>query len=155
MNELITQNNTDHISLETRIIGGEAAVSAEVSRVTAIFNGGIIVNTLKVSTEVAANAFVTTSDMRLKKDVEEISNALETVLSLHPVYYNWVDGRNTINPGHKELGFLAQELETAMPAVVATDADGLKRVAYDRVVAMLVAAVKELKADVEALKARL
>jgi hypothetical protein len=69
-----------------------------------------------------------------------------------------VDERETINPGHKELGFLAQELEEFLPAVVNTSSSSegavpnMKSVAYDRVVALLCAAVKELKSEVEALK---
>jgi hypothetical protein len=78
------------------------------------------------------------------------------VTELHPVMYNWVDGRPTLNPGHKELGFLAQEVEAVIPNIVrTTQGDGLddkKVVAYDRLVALLVGAVKELKAEVEALK---
>ena len=117
---------------------------------------------LQVSTDVTAlgsvfaNAFITTSDVRLKKDIAEVSNALEMVNELHPVLYNWVDERPTINPGHKELGFLAQEVEAVIPNIVrTTQGDGLddkKVVAYDRLVALLVGAVKELKAEVDALK---
>jgi hypothetical protein len=99
---------------------------------------------------------LTTSDIRLKKDISEVSNALELVNNLHPVLYNWIDERSTINPGYKELGFLAQEVEAVLPNVVRTGpGDGLedrKIVAYDRLVALLVGAVKELKAEVDALK---
>jgi hypothetical protein len=109
-----------------------------------------------VTDEVLANAFITTSDVRLKKDIAEVSNALELVNNLHPVLYNWVDERPAINPGMKELGFLAQEVEAVIPNVVrTTQGDGLedkKVVAYDRLVALLVGAVKELKAEVDALK---
>jgi hypothetical protein len=108
--------------------------------------------------EVSATAFTTTSDMRLKTDVTTLSNALETVSQIRPVFYNWNNGQATLNPGHKELGFLAQELETVLPNVVSTTSDdkvfegGKKAVAYDRLVALLIGAVQELKAEVEELK---
>jgi hypothetical protein len=135
-------------------------MSAEFSlddRLDKAFTGvGGLISALTVSGEVSANAFLTTSDIRLKKDISEVSNALELVNNLHPVLYNWIDERPTINPGHKELGFLAQEVEAVVPNVVRTGAgDGLedkKIVAYDRLVALLVGAVKELKAEVDALK---
>jgi hypothetical protein len=109
--------------------------------------------------EVSAGSFTTTSDMRLKTDIATLSNALETVTHLRPVEYNWVSGAATLNPGHKEIGFLAQEVEAVLPNIISTHADaalegGRKTVAYDRVVAVLVGAVKELKADVDALKAK-
>ena len=133
-------------------------LSAEVSRVTAAFTGadGIIFN-MHVSAEVQAQAFVTTSDARLKKDVVEVSNALDIVQQIRPVFYNWIDDRNTINPGHQELGFLAQEVEAVLPNVVSTmpnaegRLDGQKSIAYDRLVSLLVGAIKELNAKVDAL----
>jgi hypothetical protein len=109
--------------------------------------------------EVQATSFTTTSDMRLKTDVSELSNALETVGQIRPVFYNWISGAPTLNPGHKELGFLAQELEAVLPNVVVTSSNdsilegGKKAVAYDRLVALLVGAVKELKAEVDVIKA--
>jgi hypothetical protein len=100
------------------------------------------------------NAFQTTSDARLKTDVEEVLGATEKVRALHPVFYNWVDGHAGINPGHKEIGFLAQEIEAVLPNVVCTDNTEFakKGVAYDRVVSLLVAAVKELDARVTTLE---
>jgi hypothetical protein len=109
-----------------------------------------------LSNHVLGLSFITTSDSRLKKDVEEVSGALDLVSRMHPVYYNWNNGNESINPGHKELGFLAQEVEAIIPNVVHTSVSGdipdLKRVSYDRLVAVLVAAVKELKSEVDSLK---
>ena len=88
--------------------------------------------------------------------MEDVTGALDMVSRMHPVFYNWNDGTESINPGHKELGFLAQEVEAVLPSVIHTSASGdipdLKRVAYDRLVAVLFAAVKELKGEVDSLK---
>jgi hypothetical protein len=107
------------------------------------------------SNEINALAFATTSDRRLKKDVEEVADALSKVKALRPVEYNWISSAN-LNPSCKELGFLAQEVETVVPAVVSTadDENATKRVAYDRLTALLVAAVKEQSAVIDTLKAR-
>ena len=61
-----------------------------------------------------------------------------------------------LNPSCKELGFIAQEVEAVVPAVVSTgsDEDGTKRVAYDRLTSLLVAAMKEQSAVIEVLQAR-
>jgi hypothetical protein len=122
--------------------------------VSNIVAGDYTFATLKVSGELFASAFNSTSDMRLKTDVEEVLGATEKVRALHPVFYNWVDGHAGINPGHKEIGFLAQEVEAVLPHVVSTDNTEFakKGVAYDRVVSLLVAAVKELDARVSTLE---
>ena len=75
--------------------------------------------------------------------------------ALRPVFYNWID-RESINPGRKELGFLAQEVEAVVPEVISTASDEMatKRVCYDRLVSLLVAAVKDQAATIEALAAR-
>jgi hypothetical protein len=144
-------------SAETSLDNYVDDLSAELS---AAFSGqsGIIYQ-LSVAADVTAGSFTTTSDVRLKIDIAEVSNALEMVSELHPVFYNWADGRPTLNPGHKELGFLAQEIEAVLPNVVRTltngEVENQKVVAYDRVVSLLVAAVKELKAEIDAIKARM
>ena len=148
-NEEDTRSAADS-SLQTRL-------SVEEQRFTDTFAGTITQTTLKLSSDCEAVAFVTTSDARLKKDVEPVVGAVELVSRINPVFYNWIDGRSTINPGHKELGFLAQELEAVLPNVVKTteeggEISGMKRVAYDRLVSLLVAAVKELKGEIEAMK---
>jgi hypothetical protein len=91
----------------------------------------------------------------VKKDVEDVANALATVKALRPVHYNWISSAN-FNPSSQELGFLAQEVEEVVPAVVATgaDVDATKRVAYDRLTALLVGAVKEQSVVIDALQVR-
>lgn len=110
---------------------------------------------------VQAPAFYYSSDERLKKNIETISNsdALKQVLALRPVTYNWKDPKQ---PTKTQLGFIAQEVEKVMPSLVDTNEDtGLKSVDYARVVPVLVGAIKdqqeqinELKAEVSALKSR-
>jgi hypothetical protein len=154
-----------------------ANLSAEVSRATLAernisngtthFQGTIYIDanstdnvapaSLKVAGDVAGNSFSTTSDARLKTDVEEVSGGMATVKALRPVLYNWLDGHAGINPGHKELGFLAQEVEAVLPNVVSTDASDdfhKKAVCYDRIVSLLVAAVKELDGRLALLEPR-
>jgi hypothetical protein len=96
------------------------------------------------------------SDARLKKDFEEIEGALAKVQALHPVFYNWSNGSANVNPACKEIGMIAQEVEAILPNIVSTEAgeEGTKRVVYDRISVLLVAAMKEQSAIIEDLKAR-
>ena len=105
--------------------------------------------------EASATAFSTTSDRRLKKDFAEVADALAKVQALHPVFYNWISSPN-VNPAEPELGFIAQEVEEVLPGVVSTADDEMKtkRVCYDRITSLLVAAMKEQSAVIAALQAR-
>jgi hypothetical protein len=91
---------------------------------------------------ISANEFTTTSDQRFKQNIEPVQNALPLIDQLNPVYYNWIN-KQTLNKDHKELGFLAQELEKVIPNVVKTNSDGYKSVAYANLTSLLVAGMKE------------
>lgn len=85
------------------------------------------------------------SDERLKSDIVTIPNALDTVSQLRGVNY--------IKDGKASTGVIAQEVEKVMPEVVL---DGeYKSVAYGNMMGVMIEAIKELKAENEALKARL
>ncbi|MBF0478365.1 MAG: tail fiber domain-containing protein [Candidatus Omnitrophica bacterium] len=88
------------------------------------------------------------SDMRLKKDVQTVPNALQRVTQLRGVNYKWIDearGKET------QMGVIAQEVEKVFPEVVQTDAQGFKSVAYQNMVGALIEAVKELNVKVDKL----
>ena len=91
------------------------------------------------------------SDARLKENVSTISDALEKVSSLRGVNFTWKDGRNE---GSLQMGFIAQEVEAVVPEVVHTQdtEEALKAVEYQYITALLVEAVKDLSAEVSALK---
>ena len=55
------------------------------------------------------------------------------------------------NEGH-DVGVIAQEIEAIFPELVDTRANGYKAVKYDRLVAVLIEAVKELKVEIDELK---
>jgi hypothetical protein len=90
-----------------------------------------------------------TSDGRLKENVESLENSLDKVTRLRGVSFTWKS-----NPEYgKRIGFIAQEFEKVMPELVFTnEADGYKGINYAEVSAVLVEAVKELKAENDRLK---
>ena len=87
------------------------------------------------------------SDARLKHDVKTLDNALGTVQRLRGVSYKWNRDNST------GIGFIAQEVEAVCPELVLDGAH--KSVAYGNVTAILVEAVKELRAEVEQLRSEL
>jgi hypothetical protein len=113
--------------------------------------------TLHVNGSVAGtSAYVNLSDERYKKDILPIENALDKVLSLNGVTFNW---DKQFNPGTKlddanHIGLIAQEVEKVIPQAVSTGKDGnqTKSVAYTDLVPVLIEAIKELKLEIEDLK---
>jgi hypothetical protein len=89
------------------------------------------------------------SDERLKENVVGISNALSKVLSLRGVEFN------RIGQTDREIGVIAQEVEKVLPELVHEGVDGVKSVAYQNMVAVLIEAIKEQQAQIDELKARL
>jgi hypothetical protein len=99
------------------------------------------------------------SDSRLKENVVNIPNALSKVKSLNGVSFDWTDKYLTEHGGEDgyflrkhDIGIIAQELEEILPEIVADRPDGYKAVKYERIVALLIEAVKELSEEVERLK---
>ncbi|MEK8021480.1 MAG: tail fiber domain-containing protein [Candidatus Parabeggiatoa sp.] len=101
--------------------------------------------------DVHGRKFIPESDVRLKKDIEPIDNSLEKVLNLKGVTFRFKEDSDKNKP--KEMGFIAQEVEKVIPEVVTTNHEGYKGVDYSKITAVLVEAVKELKAQNDALKA--
>ena len=81
------------------------------------------------------------SDIRRKKDIVTIPNALEKVLSLRGVNFRWKDSKPDDN---LHMGMIAQEVEKVVPEVVHTADDEMKTkaVEYQYVVGLLVEAIK-------------
>jgi len=103
-------------------------------------------------------AFVT-SDRNLKTNIQPIENALSKVKKITGVCYDWTDdalkklGGETGNfIRRRDTGVIAQEVESVLPEVVTTRLDGSKAVKYDKMVGLLIEAIKELSEEVEQLK---
>ena len=92
---------------------------------------------------VTANDFNSTSDIKLKKNVSVIENALDIVNQLEGVNFEWKDS------GKKSIGVIAQQVEQVVPNIVITGSDGIKRVSYDSLIPILIEAIKELSAKIK------
>lgn len=81
------------------------------------------------------------SDERLKENINTIENALDVVMNLRGVTYNWKDRLNGGND--LRIGFIAQEVQEVIPELVTQNGEYLG-VQYKDVPALLVEAIKEL-----------
>jgi len=92
-----------------------------------------------------------TSDLRLKTNIKSIKNALIKVNSLNGITFNWnnlAEGKDT---ELREVGIIAQEVNEVMPEVVTERDNGYLAVKYEKMVPLLIEAIKELSAKVDSL----
>ena len=92
-----------------------------------------------------------TSDKRLKNNIKSITSALDKIEVINGVEYDWNTELQDNHAGH-DVGVIAQEIEHVLPEAVTTRKDGYKAVNYDKVIPLLLQAIKELKAEVQLLK---
>lgn len=111
---------------------------------------------LQVAGDIIANSIAGSSDARFKTNVFPIENPLQKVMQLRGVTFDWKTKEfpNRKFTENRALGFIAQEVEQVIPEVVQTEktAEGYKSVQYDKVVALLVEAIKEQQKQIEQLQ---
>jgi hypothetical protein len=135
---------------------------AETNGFSILENGNIGMGTLiptvrlQVNGDIIANSIAGSSDIRFKKNIRTVENALDKVKSLRGVYFNWnKDAFPDRNFGAQdELGFIAQEVEKVVPEIVTKEntKDEYRSVKYDKLVALLVEAIKEQQKQIDSLK---
>jgi len=119
---------------------------------------GVIINAVATGTTVDVGADangtiqVNTSDYRLKENVKPIVGALDKVLNLKGVNFEWIDKESR---GHgKQIGMIAQQVQKHVPEVV-FEKDDVYGMNYSPLVSLLVEAIKDQQPQIDELKQRL
>jgi hypothetical protein len=122
-----------------------------------------ITGTLNVTGDITSQA----SDKRLKENIIPITSALDKVDKINGVYFNFTDKANELNKSlnkNRQVGFLAQEIQSVLPEIVKPapfdiDSDGNSisgenylTIHYEKVVPLLLQAIKELKFELDEVK---
>jgi hypothetical protein len=84
------------------------------------------------------------SDERLKSDITHISDALDKVKTLRGVMFTWNETAEAMGLSGKDTGVIAQDVEKVLPEVVTTREDGHMAVKYEKMIGLLIEAIKEL-----------
>ena len=92
------------------------------------------------------------SDERLKDNVELIQQPIDKIKQIKGVSFDWND--KSEHTGH-DIGVIAQDIEKILPEIVATRDNGFKAVRYEKIVALLIEAVKDQQSQIDELKAKL
>lgn len=90
-----------------------------------------------------------TSDARFKNNIQPIDDALNKVLAMRGVTYEW--NKEGMESG-TQIGLIAQEVEKVLPEVVDTDQEGYKSLQYSVMVALLIEAMKDQQQTIEDLQ---
>ena len=111
---------------------------------------------LQVTGQIASTDNITayySSDISLKDNLRPIENALFKVNQIAGYEFDWNEKSHQIqqDKGH-DVGFVAQEVEKVLPEVIQIREDGIKAIAYEKVVPLLVQSIKELTKRVEELE---
>ena len=156
MNFRIIRNNNSVSNRDGMYIGYGNANSGD----TRLYGGGDTANPVTIGTggNLTASGTVTAnSDIKLKKNIKTIENALDKVLNLRGVEFDRIDSNE------HQIGVIAQEIEKIIPEVVHYSKEtDTKSVAYGNITAVLIEAIKEqqqtinsLRTEIEELKIKL
>ena len=114
-----------------------------------VVSGGVgINNDLHVGGDITA---FSSSDQNLKENITIIPNALDKVKALTGNTFTWKPVNATVS-GEADTGVIAQEVEAlGLPGITTTRDNGVKAVNYEKLIPILIQAIKELSAKVDAL----
>lgn len=132
-------------------------------RYAGLFYGDVI-----VTANLTASSVTTTSDYRLKKNIQTLTreSALDNVLRMNAVSYNlkqrdvkFSDGKqgtyyeeNSPILENTHYGLIAQELQEIYPELVLEGGDGYLSINYTEIIPLLIQSIQELKGEIDGLK---
>ena len=93
------------------------------------------------------------SDKRLKNNISNISSPIEKIKQINGVNFEWSDKQSTYTG--KDVGVIAQDVEKVLPEVVTEREDGYLAVKYEKIIPLLIEAIKDQQKEIEELKSKL
>ena len=150
----MTVLSSGNVGINTTVPGSTLHVVGDVLIQTGALGVGVNPNATDGRID-ASNDIVafSTSDRRLKENITPIANALEKVRSLTGVEFDWKEETKSVHgyEGH-DVGVIAQDVQAVLPEAVRTNDSGYLSVRYEKMIALLVEANKELADRVEQLE---
>jgi hypothetical protein len=134
------------------------AYKLDVSGDTRIFGGSLGVGVVPNATDGridASNDIVafSSSDSRLKENITPIEGSLNKLLKISGVEFDWKEETKDVHgyEGH-DIGVIAQEIKEILPEAVRENVSGYLAVRYEKIVPLLIEAMKEQQEQIENLK---
>jgi hypothetical protein len=103
-------------------------------------------------------AFFSSSDRRLKTNINDINNFENIIKNVRGVRFNWNETAKSINMNvdlsKVELGVIAQEVEEYIPEIIKNGLEKYKAVRYEKITPILIECIKDLYKRIEVLEKR-
>jgi hypothetical protein len=140
----------------TRIINDANGRLGLIAQTVAISNDLLVHNNGSVDGNLTINgALLNPSDVRLKTNVVPLSEALANLLRLRGVGFQWREPEKMGGQNGVQMGLIAQEVEEVFPQWVSEGRNGYKLLGTRGFEALVIEAVRELKAQLDELRAHL
>ncbi len=152
--DLILDSASNNITVSGKLFVSDTTESnSKDTGALVVQNGGLGVegNIICGKDVIAFNS----SDRNLKDNITPIPNALDKINAISGNTFTWKSSGTDKEYflGQQDTGVIAQEVEAlGLPGITTTRDDGTKAVRYDRLIPVLIQAVKELSAKVTALE---
>ena len=142
----------DVVNFDNKVVLTNSTASSSKTVGAVVVTGGVgISGALNVGGDITA---FSTSDESLKENLVTIPNAVDKVKSVSGYTFKWkADGPYVHLNGKEDTGVIAQQIEAlGLTGTTSTRDDGIKGVAYKKLVPLLIEAIKELKKENDDLK---
>ena len=152
---IIGSNITTTTACTTFMNNGVVACHLQVGGLTPC--GAATTGRIDATNDVVA---FSSSDKRLKENIKPISNALCKLNEVSGNTFNWKKlNKEQIKNIHgntgKDVGVIAQEIESILPEAVTTRDSGYKAVNYEKLIPLLIEAIKDQQKQIDELKSRI
>ena len=139
----------DVVNFDNKVVLSNSTASSSKTVGAVVITGGVgISGALNVGGDITA---FSSSDVSLKENITPISNAVDKVRSISGNTFTW--NEKSVYNGEEGTGIIAQEIEAlGLPGVTETRENGTKAVRYDRLVPLLIEAIKELDGKIKSLE---
>ena len=138
----------DVVNFDNKVVLTNSTASSSKTVGAVVVTGGVgISGALNVGGDITA---FSSSDVSLKENITPISNAVDKVCSISGNTFTW--NKKSVYNGEEGTGIIAQEIEAlGLPGLTTTRENGTKAVRYERLVPLLIEAIKELDTKVKSL----
>lgn len=134
---------------------GWVSIGAEPQNTYKLYVGG----TAKINGSLEVTGTITgcsniCSDIRLKKNIKDITNVLDKIEKINGVTFDWrrEEFPERFFTDKKQLGLIAQEVEKVFPELITYDKEGYRMLDYGKFSAVLLEAIKEQQKEIESQK---
>ena len=147
--------------LDSPYISGSIIIENSLTASNAFYSGALavgnstgsgIIGRIDASNDVIA---FSTSDEHLKGNIIVISNAIDKVMLLDGIEFTWKEEYKHIH-GYtgKDIGVIAQQVQNILPEAVRTNDTGYLSVRYEKIIPLLIEAIKEQQHQINTLKSK-